>query len=51
LRHSIHCGTTIDIICTMIDAEIYGVTPIAKMDRRSSAPPENTLTMPRMVSA
>ncbi len=40
---------TIDIICTMIDAEMYGITPIAKMERRDSAPPENMLTIPRIV--
>ena len=28
------CGTTIDIICMMIDAEMYGMTPMAKIDRR-----------------
>ena len=33
----------------MIEAEMYGITPIAKIDRRSSAPPENMLTMPRIV--
>ena len=27
------------------------MTPMVKMDRRSSAPPENMLTMPKMVSA
>ena len=39
------------IICTMIEAEMYGMTPIVKMDMRSSAPPENVLTMPKMVWA
>src|SRR5882724_699928 len=33
----------------MIDAEMYGITPIAKIDRRDKAPPENMFTMPRMV--
>src|SRR2546425_157716 len=33
----------------MIEAEMYGITPIAKIDRRDSAPPENIFTMPRMV--
>src|ERR1700732_1435022 len=33
----------------MIDAEIYGITPIAKIDNRDRAPPENMFTMPRMV--
>ena len=27
------------------------MTPMVKMDRRDSAPPENMLTMPKMVSA
>src|SRR5690242_15686421 len=42
-------GITIDIIWMMIDAEIYGITPIAKIDKRDSAPPENMFTMPRIV--
>ncbi len=42
-------GTTTAIICRMIDAEMYGMTPIAKIDRRSSAPPENMLNSPRIV--
>src|SRR3977135_558011 len=33
----------------MIDAEMYGMTPIAKIDNRDRAPPENMFTMPRMV--
>ena len=33
----------------MMDAEMYGMTPIAKMDIRERAPPANMLTMPRMV--
>jgi len=33
----------------MIEAEMYGITPSAKMDRRESAPPENMLKSPRMV--
>ena len=33
----------------MIDAEMYGMTPSAKIDRRSSAPPENMLKMSRIV--
>ena len=32
----------------MIDAEIYGMIPSAKMVKRDSAPPENMLNMPRM---
>src|SRR3989440_650195 len=42
-------GTTIDIIWMMMEAEMYGMTPMAKIDRRDSAPPENMLTIPRMV--
>jgi len=42
-------GTTIDIIWMMMGAEMYGMTPMAKIDRRDSAPPENMLTIPRMV--
>src|SRR6185436_2218804 len=33
----------------MIDAEMYGMTPSAKIDRRCSAPPENMLKMSRIV--
>ncbi len=29
----------------MIDAEMYGMMPSAKIDKRSSAPPENMLNM------
>src|SRR5256885_8315520 len=42
-------GTTIDIIWMMMEAEMYGMTPMAKIDRRDSAPPENMFTIPRMV--
>src|SRR3954465_3492188 len=33
----------------MIDAEMYGITPSAKIDSREMAPPENMLTMLRIV--
>ena len=33
----------------MIDAEMYGMMPSAKIDKRSSAPPENMLNMLRIV--
>ena len=32
----------------MIDAEMYGMMPSAKIEKRDSAPPENMLNMPRM---
>ena len=32
----------------MIDAEMYGMIPSAKIEKRDSAPPENTLNRPRM---
>ena len=32
----------------MIDAEMYGMIPSAKIVKRDSAPPENMLNMPRM---
>ena len=32
----------------MIDAEMYGMMPRAKMVKRRSAPPENMLNMPSM---
>jgi hypothetical protein len=32
----------------MIDAEMYGMMPRAKMVKRDSAPPENMLNMPRI---
>jgi hypothetical protein len=34
--------------CTIIDAEIYGMMPSAKIAMRSTAPPANMLNMPRM---
>ena len=33
----------------MIEAEMYGMMPSAKIDIRSSAPPENMLNMLRIV--
>ena len=33
----------------MIEAEIYGMIPIAKIENRSNAPPENMLNMSRIV--
>ena len=36
------------ISCMMIDAEMYGMMPRAKIVKRDSAPPENMLNMPRM---
>ena len=32
----------------MIDAEMYGMIPSAKIEKRDSAPPENMLNRPRM---
>jgi len=32
----------------MIDAEMYGMIPSAKIVNRDRAPPENMLNMPRM---
>ena len=40
-----------ETICTMIEAEMYGITPMAKIDKRSIAPPENMLAMPSSVPA
>jgi hypothetical protein len=34
--------------CMMIDAEMYGMIPSAKIEKRDSAPPENTFSNPRM---
>ena len=36
-------------ICKMMDAEMYGMMPSAKIDQRRSAPPENMLNMLRIV--
>jgi hypothetical protein len=36
-------------ICMMIDAEMYGMMPIAKIPKRDNAPPENRLTIPSKV--
>src|SRR5262245_39518677 len=33
----------------MMDAEMYGITPSAKIDQRRRAPPENMLNMLRIV--
>ncbi|CFN76999.1 Uncharacterised protein [Bordetella pertussis] len=41
-------GTTTDINCMMMDAEMYGMIPRAKMEKRDSAPPENMLNRPRI---
>ena len=43
------CGETIASNCMMIDAEMYGMIPSAKIVK--SAPPENMLNMPRMPPA
>jgi hypothetical protein len=32
----------------MIDAEMYGMIPRAKIEKRDSAPPENTFSRPRI---
>ena len=32
----------------MIDAEMYGMIPSAKIEKRDSAPPENTFSRPRI---
>ncbi len=39
------------INCTMIDAEMYGITLSANTAMRSTAPPEKALNMPRMPPA
>ncbi|MOA28624.1 hypothetical protein D3C78_1495780 [compost metagenome] len=41
-------GTTTDINCMMMDAEMYGMIPRAKIEKRESAPPENMLNRPRI---
>ena len=49
-KHIHHAlGETAVINCIMIDAEMYGMMPRAKMLKRSSAPPENMLNIFRMV--
>ena len=35
--------------CKMIDAVTYGMIPSAKSAKRESAPPEKTLSRPRIV--
>jgi hypothetical protein len=45
LRSACQLGTTVANICTMIDAEMYGMTPSANTDMRASAPPENMLNI------
>ena len=42
-------GTICTSSCTMIDAEMYGITFSANRLKRSSAPPENMLNMSTMV--
>ena len=39
------CGDTTVISCMMIEAEMYGMMPSAKIVKRDSAPPENMLNM------
>ena len=41
-------GETAVISCMMIEAEMYGRMPSAKIDMRLSAPPANMLNMPMM---
>ena len=41
-------GTTTVQSCMMIEAEMYGMMPSAKIEKRDSAPPENTLKSPRI---
>jgi hypothetical protein len=45
-RLELRAGDVIN--CMMIDAEMYGMIPSAKIVKRDSAPPENMLNMPRM---
>ncbi|EXI74126.1 MAG: hypothetical protein AW07_02264 [Candidatus Accumulibacter sp. SK-11] len=42
------CGLACVINCMMIDAEMYGMIPRAKIVKRDSAPPENMFSMPSM---
>ena len=42
------CGETAVISWRMIEAEMYGMMPSAKIDMRARAPPANMLNMPRM---
>ena len=44
-------GITARSSCTTIDAVMYGMTPNAKMDSCSIAPPENRFTSPMKFSA
>src|SRR2546428_828520 len=48
LRSWSSCGLTAVISCMMIEAEMYGMMPSAKIVKRRKAPPENMLNMPRM---
>ncbi len=41
-------GETTVSSCMMIEAEMYGMIPSAKIVKRRSAPPENMLNMSRM---
>ena len=43
------CGIALLISCMMIDAEMYGITPSANSEKRSSAPPVNRLNTSTMV--
>jgi len=45
LRRFCQLGTTEPIICTTMDAEMYGTTPSANTEKRDSEPPENMLNM------
>ena len=48
IRVTLENGTTTDINCMMMDAEMYGMIPKAKIEKRESAPPENMLNKPRI---
>ena len=41
-------GITTDISCMMMEAEMYGMMPRAKIEKRESAPPENILNRPKI---
>ncbi len=48
LRSDSSDGSTYVSICKMIEAEMYGMIPIEKMEKRPSAPPANMFNRPKM---
>jgi len=51
LRSACSVGTIMLAICMMIEDEMYGMMPSAKIPKRDRAPPENRLNNASMLPA